>query len=110
MFNFYHERDPNAPAPNHCWHWVYLHGQAEYHMETVQREKGWGWAAPDLFVCDQPMPTEPGHYEAMLYGRRVVVVLAAPERYKSLGKPCGRAAFPEDEAGFRHASTPEDWR
>jgi hypothetical protein len=112
---FFHQNDPQAPEVNYVWHWVYLHGAAEqYNMEValgfpVDRDD---LTAPDLFVSDQPMPTEPGLYMASLYGRDVVVCLAY--RLGDRNWLCGRAAILTTRGDavwhLQHALSPEEWR
>jgi hypothetical protein len=103
---FYHYNDPAAPKDAHRWPFVYLHGAAESHNEKKAEVNGWEWVAPDLFVSDQPMPTETGDYAAVLYGMRVVAVI----RVTWLGpQMCGRVACPNDQRGYEHAKSSERW-
>lgn len=102
---FFHYSDPQAKDYD-PWHYCYLHGEAERFNEKQQINNDWEWAAPDLFVCDEPL-NGPGRYEGNLYGRIVVMFVAYPPDRNWL---CGRGAFPEDTVAYKHASKPEEWR
>lgn len=106
--NFYHCSDPQV-ANNKGRHWafVYLHGEAEALNQAVaDKNEDWYDWAPDLFESDQDMPSEPGEYSAMLYGKEVVVVLA----YRGSNILCGRAVLADDSVALEHARCPSEWR
>ncbi len=110
-YNFYHQNDPAAPKNAEYWHSVYLHGLAEDHNNRIASEASWEWAAPDLFVCDQPMPTAEGDFPAKLYGLDVVAFIRYRWGQKVEGDYlAGRVASPLDETGFAHAQNREEWR
>lgn len=104
--NFYHERDPAAPTPNHVWYYVYFHGQAEDLNGDMPEKNGWNWAPSDLFLADQPMPTKPGEYRASLYGQPLIVVLSYRHNNTIFG---GRAALASDKVALAHVRRPQDW-
>ncbi len=101
MINFYHGDDPKGV---HVWHWVYAHGDAEDLNQQIQNENDWQSAA-DLLSSDTPLPTIPGEYQGMLYGKPIIAVLA--KRHNFLG---GRAALADDKDALDHCRRPEDWR
>jgi hypothetical protein len=103
--NLFHSNDPNLPKDYHCWHFVYLHGAAENHNEKKAFDNNWAWRCPDLVISDQPIPKIPGHYEANLYGMKVIAVMAR----RIENHLAGRVADPTDVEGFAHASKPEEW-
>jgi len=114
MFTLYHDNDPAAPAiedggrtyRGHRWHYVYLHGAAERLNELRAAQNGWEWAAPDLFVCDKPMPEEDGEHYGLLYGKLIAVVISSRQ---TCGVRGGRASLLKDAVGLAHARRPQDW-
>lgn len=105
--HFWHQDDLDAPSTNFTWPYVYLHGKAEeLSGSMVQNLTNVG--ADDIFVSDRPMPTVPGEYTAILYGRTVIVVIAYSTGFSKFLK--GRAALHDDPVALAHARRPEDWR
>ncbi len=108
---FYNWNDPLSDQL-HVWHFVYYHGQLEELNERVGEERGLEWAAPDLVLCDEPMPAE-GIYKGTHYGTPVVAVLSHT-RQTHLGiflLPGGRVAVDDPKAaGYDHVFRVEDWR
>ncbi len=67
MLKFFHPNDPAMRIRGHPWYFVYLHGWGlENRNILIAEANGWEWAAPDLFVGSEVMPTEEGEYEALL--------------------------------------------
>lgn len=106
---FYHEHDPMAPDTDHVhyWHFVYIHGKAEDDMGVRANLMDWEWAAPDLFVSDQVMPTEPGEYEVNIYGKKAIAVLAM---HRFMNVLTGRVAYENDVEALAHCRKLDDWR
>lgn len=105
--NLHHLNDPMFGHDIYDWPFVYLHGQAEQHNATYADACGFEWAAPDIFKADRPMPVEPGEYQAKLYGRDVIVVLAERFNGRLLG---GRAACADDANALVHVRDVQSWR
>ena len=105
--NFYHENDPRIKDMLvHRWPFCYMHGAAEDVINIEQYERDISWSAPDLFVCNEPMPSEAGAYYGKLYGHDVVMVIA-----EHLGTLGGRGAINEPSTDdYVHVFKPEDWQ
>lgn len=81
------------------WHFCYLHGDAEFQYDP---ENG---SAPDLFLCDEPMPTEAGTYACEVRGLPAVAVIT--QRHGGLA---GRIALVKDTEALTHALDTEAWK
>lgn len=104
IYQFYHYNDPQRPVGADRWHFVYLHAEAERHMDKVQHENDWENEAPDLFCCIDPAPTRGIHF-FRLYGKLGVVHII---HYEGFGIR-GRAALFGDVEGMTHMMQYEDW-
>lgn len=102
---FYHWSDPNVVQPNYAWHFIYLHGKAEYFNQSRCGANDWYWNAPDLILSNVPIPEEPGEYRAKLYGKDVIAVLADRHGWMS-----GRACFEDDLEALAHCRDVAAWR
>lgn len=107
-----HQQDPAVADHSrwHCWHYCYLHGDAERLNESTAREEQFAdednLTAADLFVADAPMPEADGIYLVEVYGKMALAVISQ-RWFKARG---GRVALAADPEGLKHALTPEDWR
>jgi len=84
------------------WSFCYLHGEAEFEYDP---ENG---AAPDLFLVNQPMPTEAGSYPVTVRGLPAVAVIAT--RYSQEHLLSGRVALVTDTEALTHALNVDAWK
>ena len=98
------------------WHWCYLHGAAEQHMQQYATEDC--DSAPDIFVSDSPAPQFPGKYPFRLYGRDGIMVVdwrRRSRRQSDAGGPgdhlCGRGYLVDDpeRRNIEHCNTVTEW-
>ena len=103
---FFAASDPQAKG---LWFWpfVYYHRLAEDMNTLRQEEADWPWDAPDLVVCNAPMPRASGYYSGWLYGLQVMAVLAIRPGQHFL---TGRIAALSDPVALAHAYNPMEWR
>ncbi len=80
------------------WSFCYLHGEAEFEYDAETS------GAPDIFLANEPMPTEAGSYPCIVRGLPSVAIIA--ERYGTL---CGRVALVSDTEALVHALDVEAW-
>jgi hypothetical protein len=104
-FTFTGQSDPQQMT--YFWDWCYMHGKAESLISSIQDAYDWEWSAPDLFKASGSKPDKPGEYEGLLYGQKVIMVLAFKRWPDTLE---GRGTLASDEEGLKHCRDIQAWR
>jgi hypothetical protein len=104
----YSANDPCVDT-HELFHYVYLHGEAEYACRKVRNDR-WNDSADDLCCADVlngGRDLEDGEYEAILYGEPAIVVIDRKESNFARGRVALLSNSPEV---LKHVRTPSEWR